>query len=349
MKNFYKKCPLILLLFQVFSTAPFSLNNKNTLFMEMTSFCSLLISLTLSLLVICYSSTLTYLMQNSVQKIVSVIFFFCVLITHFTIIAESYLTRRKQLQIIKNISTIDDILRQKLGKSQTKHNYSQYIFGICSLMLFTVFSMFLMDLRNTDWLYTLQYVYPIILIRVRCLQVIFYVDVLDKRLLAISDIVVHNINCEEAIKCQIKIINISKNIIQNPNSISYVELVALKKIYSCIWFTNYLMNDCFGWSLLFIFTLFFLTLTIDFYWLYLICINQFTNNEPYEILCETIGILSILWLVCNGCLKCTQNVWVIYIMYSNFYIRSFLYWDNLSIFYYLLLFIDILLLFRQKI
>lgn len=308
MTTFYKKVPLIILLFQVFALAPFSSAHKNSLFMRMISLCSLLISLTLFAFPIFISDFFIYLTQNSVEIIVSVIIFSCTLLTHLIVIAQSYVTRNKQFQIIENICTIDDLLRQKFGKYQINHNYNRYIFGIFSFMVCTlIMSTILLVWRTRDLLFTLYYVYPLMLTRVRCIQVIFYVAVLRERLKTVTDIFVHVINCEEEVnKSPRTIIILSGDIIKRSDRIAYIELVALKKIYSYIWDTNYLMNDCFGWSLLFIFTLFFALLTTDCYWLYLT--YELTDYELYEVLCEAIGILNILWLICNGCRKCSQSV-----------------------------------------
>lgn len=253
-----------------------------------------------------------FIAKNSVEGIANGLMCSSILLANLIIIVQSYVTRHKQLNIIENIVEIDDIWLKKLQKCLKYTNYrlfNQKVFGILFFMvLMLVISIILMILRNTDYLLIVKSVYPLLLIKIRCIQIIFYVDVVRDRLNTISDIVNHVINCERELAHEntMEIIYLSEEI--NTGIMENVELVSLKKIYSILWDINCLMDDCFGWSLLLICIQYFVRLTTSCYWLYLIVSREFTNNEQYDALCDIITILSILWLICNGCQKCTQTV-----------------------------------------
>lgn len=255
--------------------------------------------------------------HNSIESIVNGLVFLGVLLTNWIIIIQSYVTRHKQLNIIENILTVDDIMLKKLGKylkyTDQRQRLTQKVFGLLFFVVFMLMiSNILMILRNFDILLLVQLNYPLLLIRVRCIQIIFYADILHDRLKIISDILVHAINYEREVhESSIKIIlclreEITNNIMDN--SMDYVELVSLKKIYSILWNINCLMNDCFGWSLLLICIQYFVQLTTNCYYLYLIVSSELIYNEQYSALCDISAIVSILWLLCNGCQKYTKTV-----------------------------------------
>lgn len=318
MNNFVKEIHYIILLFQIFAIAPITLKKRNPLFIQMFSFVSLLIILIIVSSVIFIND---FFEHKSIVNIVNYLIFSSILLTNLIIVVQSYVTRNKQLNIVKNILAIDEILLQKLEKylkyTEQRKRFNQKVFGLFFVWTFMlVYTVVLMFLRYTfiDFVLMMQFIYPLLMIRVRCIQIIFYADVLHARLKTISDILIYIINCERDVhESTVKTIYVSEKMEPNMENIEYVELVSLKKIYSLLWDTNCLMNDCFGWSLLLIYTQYFLRLTADCYFLYLIFIKALTNNEQYDALCDAITILSILWLVCNGCRRCTQKVCYFYI------------------------------------
>lgn len=322
MNNFYNEVKYIILLFQIFATAPFARQENRTLFMQMHSFASFLIISTI------FSSALFitgFIRQNSLQSIVNGLIFIGVLITHFFIVIQSYVTRRKQLQIIENISIIDELLLQKLGKcpehGEQGKRYNRNLFTILIVILSSiVISLILIMARKDEQLlqYIFQMLYSLIVIRVRCIQIIFYVVVLRDRLKLIADQLIHIINCEvqEREKPLHQISKIGTicfsgiRDVQNHNMerLKYEQLLALKQIYSIIWDTSCLLNDCFGWSLLAIFTQYFVRLTTNGYWLFIIFANQWDDKEKLDTIVDVITILTILWLLCYGCYRCTKSV-----------------------------------------
>lgn len=51
-------------------------------------------------------------------------------------------------------------------------------------------------------------------------------------------------------------------------------LITLKMVYSKLWRVTVMLNDCFGWSLLIIVIIMFISLTTNSYWLVLNCVNS---------------------------------------------------------------------------
>lgn len=314
MTKFYTELYSIIILFQLLSLAPISLNNSRIriVFIQILTIVSFLIIFITFLSAVFING---FVRQNSIQGISGGLVFIAILIAHLIIIIQSYVTRRKQLQMIENISEIDNKLRQKLGTyCKSQQSYKRKVFTTFFVLMSTlIMAITLLALRNINYLFILQFVYPLIVIRVRCIQIIFYVDVLHDRLRIISDILRHFLNCERemrhgAIKTIYYYVTDNEGTVRRINRLEYVELLTLKQIYSLVWDTSCLLNDCFGWSLLVICIQYFLRLTANSFWLYILFTNELTSDEQHDAMCDNLTIVIIMWLLCNGCIKCTQSV-----------------------------------------
>lgn len=311
--KFYKEIRHIILLFQLFSIAPFAQTANQTLLMQLHSFTAVLILLTICTTAVFITGLVR---QNSLQAIVGVLIFVAEIIAHAVIIIQSYTTRHQQLKIIENINAIDEHFQRKLSKTveydgQLKRYYIK-VFGMFGVMLATLFAIILlMLLRNDEYLLTflLQICYSMIVIRVRCIQIIFYVDVLNDRIKMVNNAFGILIKRESERLKVISTFNQNFEVHQQKTTdLDYVELQALKKIYCRIWDNICLINDCFGWSILAICTQYFIHLTTHGYWLFLALANQLPQYQIVQSSIDIVTVLFIMWMLCSACYNSTQSV-----------------------------------------
>lgn len=152
-------------------------------------------------------------------------------------------------------------------------------------------------------------VYSMLLIRVRCIQNIFYVDLLKERLHWLAEKILtlayYNDDDQNGIALVENNNKRAKNSMQNA---MYSELISLKRIYGSIWDTNCLLNDCFGWSLLAIVTHNFIHLTSHGYWLFLALSGMLPSYQIIDSILDIATVFFVMSLLCISCYKCTQNV-----------------------------------------
>lgn len=142
-----------------------------------------------------------------------------------------------------------------------------------------------------------QYVliFAIVVNRIRCVQLSFYFDMLGMRL--------------DYINMELNKLQNSK-IIDRNSKLRSDRIVTLKDLYSGVWKTALLLNECFSWSIVAITAFIFLELTINSYLLY---INMSTSGSLSEIgltiYCMGMmpTILAFL-LSCRSADRCSEKV-----------------------------------------
>lgn len=135
---------------------------------------------------------------------------------------------------------------------------------------------------------------PIVIIRFRCFQLSFYLEMVFTRLTLIN-------NELDAIE--------KNNLNDLANDSAFKKLLILKGMFSDVWKTATLLNDCFSWSIAAITSEIFLELTINSYIIYLgisSCGFKYLGLVIYFL-----GVMPIVFAFLLGCRnaeRCTRKV-----------------------------------------
>lgn len=310
--SFYNENRSIMLLFQLFALSPFGFTSNERLCLKLISFVSLLLILTIISTAIFITG---FIRQNSLQSVVGALLLVAELVTHIFIIIQSYVTRHQQLQIFQNISYIDDQFRQQLSiivpYDKLWRRYLLRTFGILLVLVLAIIANTIyMAVRHDEYLLKFigHMVYSMLIIRVRCIQNIFYVDLLQERLHWLAEKIHTLVQTNDDDQNRIAFVENSKIAKDSMHNAKYLELLSLKRIYGSIWDTNCLLNDCFGWSLLAVVTHNFIHLTSQGYWLFLALSGMLPSYQIIDSILDIATVFFVMSLLCISCYKCTENV-----------------------------------------
>lgn len=302
MTNFYKEVNKIILIFQTFSLAPMADNVEwHRLLLQFYSFITFLLLLAIF-------STALFLTgivdQNMKSQTIGAVVFFVQLTTHMIIVIQSYYTREKHLAIFQRITQIDDDFSIKLGTNidyaNMRKKYYRKIGIYIVVMIGTIGLLIIHQFREQEAfsiLFLLQICYPKIVLRVSCIQVLFYIDVVRDRLDMIA----------EWLRCPTKF-SISKIEQTNLNNVEYSEIQLLKQLYGQVWEIGCVVNKCFGWSLLVIVAQHFIQSTIYGYLIFLAIDGAISITDAIPAILNGIAVAVILWALCSSAEKCLESV-----------------------------------------
>lgn len=338
--TFHKEMHNFIIFFQLFAIAPFSKNSLYNYLLIIYSFCSLFAIIMIFISGIFINDVIQ---ENSLSALVGGLQFFGLILTHMIIVVQAFLTRQNQMEIIDKLTEIDNIFQNKLyieipyNKIRRKYVIKNSII-ICILIIIKLyFIITLLISESSSNYYWLHCYYSILVIRLRCIQNMFYVDMIRDRLDYINEkltgIVYHTK------KNDIKFIllmdddkyqyrrgrkrnqqypNNNNNNDDYYNSINtkgptYEQIIILKQIYGKIWDICNLINDSFGWSLLAITTQYFIDFTSNSYYLFLAIANIVPDDTAMDSICLLIPIVFQLSILAYSCYKCSQSVSFIYV------------------------------------
>lgn len=226
------------------------------------------------------------------------------LFTHFCIIAHTFIARYEQNEILSTIDDIDmSIITNKLKfKTVYKHIGQKYAMKLFAVILLLILNhIYFIIFIEKKMSYAL-FLFSIILIRVHCIQFIFYVSLIEERLHVIDKNLMSMDRFINATNARIRI----NELIENE---CYNRIVTLKSIYSQLWEIATLLNACFGWSFLIIAIEYFVELVANGYIIFL-CINPIDQLDE-SVLAICIGLLPAVFMfnvVCLFCHRCTNSV-----------------------------------------
>lgn len=106
-----------------------------------------------------------------------------------------------------------------------------------------------------------EYVYEL-----KCLQLEIYLKMIDHRMKLMISYFLQNMKSDK--------LDEQLSILFKIGSSRVERLITLKMVYSKLWRVTVMLNDCFGWSLLIIVIIMFISLTTNSYWLVLNCVNS---------------------------------------------------------------------------
>lgn len=304
------------MVFQSSGLAPFGKNSKQNIILQVVSIWYLLIAL---IMLVSLFLIPGYHIPNGLQWVISRLLVVAEIVTHIIVICQSYATRTHQVQIWRNLDDIQELLEQAGHTKNAQLGRKQFV--KISLMLALVVSTLLIELIFLWCLYSEymltyigQSVLPTIVNRFRCVQIVFYVELMREQLQCVAK------RLESMAKgASNSKVNVAKLLLLypdrggwwkgKPNSKSKdANLRALKAAYGKIWDTSCLINDCFGWSLLAIVTQYFIHLTTQGYWIFMIISDLIGELQYIESLTDIGSVLFLLTALSQSCYASNEHV-----------------------------------------
>lgn len=202
---------------------------------------------------------------NSLSILVGGMVFVGVLGTHMMIVFQAFITRNQQAEIYQKFDEIDTLLSNQLlvninYKSVKRKLLIKYLLIAAIIMPIHVISIVSVTLNGLFFNYHVHLIFSAFIVRFRCVQSMFYIDLVREKLLMLNDRIERDVTRREPDKFQIqkdKIFIVAEKFSfkrEKMNSL-YDTLLVMKTIYGKVWDITNLCNDCFGYSLLFIVSL----------------------------------------------------------------------------------------------
>lgn len=249
--------------------------------------------------------------------------------THIIVVWQSYATRTQQTNIVRNANAIEELLANAGDRRPTKSMDRRLLIKTW-MLLSTVIGTIVIEIVFLSFFYQdyfvtyiAQHVFPTLVNRIRCVQNVFYVDMMSEQLDGVVQCMQTIIDRDsvapsEKRKAQSILLYPDKGgwlkkqyhpKVSNSKAKNQIcELRALKAAYSKIWETNCLINECFGWSLLAIVTEYFVHLTSNGYWLYMVFAQLITAELLVESLSDVGSVLFLMVALCQSCYACSEKV-----------------------------------------
>lgn len=223
-------------------------------------------------------------LAGTLASIVGELMFCGLIATNVIILLQALIFRSEGQQIESRFDTIHHLLREKLfvdisaARIQRKlfwKNFSIVVF----LVLVIAFNLLALSFYDEPLGYNLHSLWPIVIIRTRCIHNIFLIDLITEHLNGLNgklEATIAMAEREKESEDSFKIMYAQRDfghLARTP----YSELMTLKDVYGYIWDIANLINDTFGWSLLAVSTQNFLEFTCNGYWLFLATDNKLSG------------------------------------------------------------------------
>ncbi|XP_055294772.1 putative gustatory receptor 2a [Sitodiplosis mosellana] len=256
--------------------------------------------------------------DSTLSTAVAYSFLFSILTTHLIIVVQSLFYRKSQTKLIQKFSQVDRLFNTKLQIFMSYRKEKQALFIRFSLLLsiFVAIKVGLMvHLHSTGRLGSFWYhcLFSIWIMRLRSVQVLFFVYLLRARLILVNDkvkeiLAARNIHTGSTNEWQP--ITDTRDIVfvldtSNAKYSTYDRLLNLKQIYGELFEICELINVTFGWSLLAIITQCFIDFTSNSYWTFLALEQKVPDTanavDCIGLLVPIVIILSLLAYYCSSC------------------------------------------------
>lgn len=194
--------------------------------------------------------------SESLSLLVGGLVFIGLIITHFLNILQAFASRNDQMMIYQKFDEIDYLLQNQLLVNINyarlrKRLFIKYFIIMTIVLAIQATSIISVTINGLFFRYYLHLILPILIIRIRCIQNMFYVDLIKDKLnlmnQKLDDIVKKN---RDKMAFILFADNLQKFGKREMKTSLYDQLMTLKQIYGKVWDVSNLINDCFGWSLL---------------------------------------------------------------------------------------------------
>lgn len=196
------------------------------------------------------------------------------IIAYAATLIQSYTTRNVQAQILENIRSIDNIFQFNLcmepqhkreTRNLNRHLLINFIITTITSILYAFSCTWTKPYLFVSYIATFtKYVYEL-----KCIQLEVYLKMIDHRMKLMITYFSKNMKSDKTDSWTQEFSSVIKI-----RSSRVERLITLKIIYSKLWRVSIMLNDCFGWSLLIIVVIKFISLTTNAYWLVLNIINS---------------------------------------------------------------------------
>lgn len=263
MKGFILKNHLsyFTIFFQIFTISSVTLPNTKKILSLILNFCAILNLFVLSAIVFLAFKYEEYIFysRDIIGKFTDIIQLLAPIISHMVIIYESLRTKREQIKVWNKIILANSLLKSgSYKKDELQYSIKFFLLNFLSILTEVV----ILVLEKHDLKYTkLWYckLYSNNVVRLENLQIILYVDLLGSRLRKINN--------------EMKLLNNLSNVSssnQKTDLNTYKKIRKFKILHSILWDISQTLNTRFGWSLLFSIINYFVCLTVDFYWIFMV-------------------------------------------------------------------------------
>lgn len=258
--------------------------------------------------------------NHTLSMLVQFSFLISILIAHFAVILEALINRTAQMSLIEKISRIDWLLQNKFQLIVSYRKEKNVILIRLTTMIFILgFTRTILTFRlnnehqmNNFWY---QCTFSIWILRLRFIQVIFFVYMLRNRLrllrgklkefLITSNLYVKNKNRWRFYHDTSRVFVLDMSTAKRS---LYERLLNVKQIYGALHEICEIMNIIFGWSMLTIIAQSFFDFSASSYWIYLaLDKSDFTLAADYLIILSPIVfLLIVLVYLCSSCSRCVS-------------------------------------------
>ncbi|XP_070501511.1 putative gustatory receptor 2a [Chironomus tepperi] len=253
--------------------------------------------------------------DNSLSLLVGGLVFVGILLTNLMNITQAFFSVNQQTEIYRKFDQIDLKLANQLlvhtdYKRIRRRLIVKYILLCLVLFVIHVISIVSVTVYGVAFSYYVHLIIPVGVIRLRCIQNMFYVDLINEKLKSmnqkLNDMISRNHDKMAFILFSHKL---QKFDVQEKkiSSSLYEQIITLKQIYGKIFDVSNLINDVFGWSLLFVVTQYFIEFTSNGYWLFLALENLLEHSFAIQSLCSIFPIAILLTTMANSCFNCSEN------------------------------------------
>lgn len=223
------------------------------------------------------------------------------IITHVCCVFLAMLKRRDQMNIFEIIRNVDEMLIRNFNYGTVDEHWNAFGFKASGVIgTIAISYTYIMVMEKTGFIFF--YIYALFAIRISCIQLMFYVDMVAARLKQIN----HELN--EIIEI-VNHYSFSETFKGDVENYCYERILMLKNIYGKLWDTKNLINNCFGLSFLIHFVDHFVELVIYGYLIYMVI---FLDKIPQYVVASAVVACMVtivpFAVVCFSCDNCTDEV-----------------------------------------
>lgn len=269
--------------------------------------------------------------DNSLSNVIAYLLLLSVLATHLVIVMQSLFYRAAQMKLLDKFAYVDHLLNTKLNimpsyrKQKREILVRIVIFSIALAIIHIglIAQLYLFEFLDSYWYHNF---YSMWIMRLRCIQMLFFVYLLKLRLKLLTKKMQEILDSSNSHDTnhridKAKTLSNSRNVIfvldtetSNTKEHLFDRLLFLKQIYGELHEVCELINQTFGWSLLAIFTQSFIEFTSHSYWIFLGMENtskQYPmSSVSMSLLIPIVLILSTLAYYCSSCARCVSFFYV---------------------------------------
>lgn len=308
-KAFFQKIRGFIIFFLIFGLHPIWENDKYKIILIIYSVASIfsVFAIFLSATII-YDEIVDITLSNAVGRSMQI----SILATHLIIVTQSLFSRITLKQIILKFVNVDRLLKIRLNNSIAYNQEKRAIFIrilFIIIVLLTIkfifiihHSMVVNDRYIRFWIHNL---YSIWIMRLRCIQVLFFVYLLRARL---NMLIEQLKKTAEESNGKLSPQHIVISTISHRKRKLFGRMKSVKQIYSELHDTSELINIAFGWSLLAITTESFITFLSNSYWLFRVLEAKMETYYILDCIFLITPITIILIIMAYYCSSCSHSV-----------------------------------------